>query len=173
MQTYAPESYERFFPESTTGTASDTHKWRFPSLVEITSYAHELALTTLFESGIQHMPDRPESYYSLPKEVKEFLSHLPATWDDTKLLSGYPGTDIVLARRKGKRWYISGINGTNKKRVLSFSTDRLKIDKSTQCIMLKDGDNSKDFNISKGKINKNKSINIPCLPMGGFLIVTE
>lgn len=98
---------------------------------------------------------------------------LPAYWDDTKLLSGYPGTDVVLARKKGNRWYISGINGTNEKRVLSFSTNRLEISNGTQCIMLKDGDNSKDFNISKGKINTNKSINIPCLPMGGFLIVTE
>ena len=79
MQAYAPDSYERFFPKTTTGTASDTHKWRFPSLVEITSYAHELALTALFESGIQHMPDRPEIYYSLPKEVKKFLNHLPAS----------------------------------------------------------------------------------------------
>lgn len=139
----------------------------------ITSYAHELALTALFESGIQHMPDRPEIYYSLPDEVKNVLMYLPASWDDTKLLSGYPGTDVVLARRIGNRWYISGINGTNEKRVLSFSTNRLEISNGTQCIMLKDGDNSKDFNISKGKINKNKSINIPCLPMGGFLIVTD
>ena len=139
----------------------------------ITSYAHELALTALFESGIQHMPDRPEIYYSLHDEVKNVLKNLPASWDDTKLLAGYPGTDVVLARKKGNRWYISGINGTNEKRILSFSTDRLNIGNNTQCIMLKDGDNSKDFNISKVKITTSEPINIPCLPMGGFLIVTE
>lgn len=139
----------------------------------ITTYAHELALTALFESGIQHMPDRPEIYYSLPDEVKNVLMGLPASWDDTKLLSGYPGTEVVLARKKGNRWYITGINGTNEKRVLSFSTDRLRMDNNTQCIMLKDGDNGKDFNISKEKINTSESINIPCLPMGGFMIVTE
>ena len=101
------------------------------------------------------------------------LKNLPASWDDTKLLAGYPGTDVVLARKKGNRWYISGINGTNEKRILSFSTDRLNIGNNTQCIMLKDGDNSKDFNISKVKITTSEPINIPCLPMGGFLIVTE
>lgn len=165
MQAYAPDSYERFFPKSTTGTASDTHKWRFPSLVEITSYAHELALTALFESGIQHMPDRPESYYSLPKKVKEFLSHLPAAWDDTKLLSGYPGTDIVLARRKGRRWYISGINGTNEKRDICFTLERLDLKDSCKCSIIKDGNNDKDFSTSEVNINTKRTLNISCLPM--------
>ena len=76
----------------TPGTFSNS---QFP---HITTYAHELALTALFESGIQHMPDKPETYYTLPKEVKNILMHLPAAWDDTKLLSGYPGTEVVLAR---------------------------------------------------------------------------
>lgn len=139
----------------------------------ITSYAHELALTALFESGIQHMPDRPESYYSLPKEVKEFLSHLPAAWDDTKLLSGYPGTDIVLARRKGRRWYISGINGTNEKRDICFTLERLGLKGSCKCSIIKDGNNDKDFSTSEVNINTKGTVNISCLPMGGFVIVTE
>ena len=53
---------------------------------------------------------RQEVYSSLPRKVREFLSGLPTAWDDTKLLCGYPGTDIVLARRKGDVWYIGGLN---------------------------------------------------------------
>ena len=32
----------------------------------ITTHAHELALTALFESGIQHLADRPESFLAQP-----------------------------------------------------------------------------------------------------------
>ena len=78
----------------------------------ITTDCHELALPILFESGLQHMADRPEAYLNLPTEVKSLLSGLPSAWDDTRLLAGYPGQSAVIARRCGDTWYIAGINGT-------------------------------------------------------------
>lgn len=77
----------------------------------ITTHAHELALTVLYESALQHLADRPESYLSQPAEVKQFLSSLPTVWDDTKLLSGYPGKWVAMARRSGDDWYVGIING--------------------------------------------------------------
>ena len=79
----------------------------------ITSHAHELALTVLFESGLQHLADKPESFLAQPKEVQDFLSKLPAVWDETRFVSGYPGESAVIARRSGKTWYVAGINGTD------------------------------------------------------------
>ena len=79
----------------------------------ITTHAHELALTVLFESGLQHLADKPESYLAQPHEVQDFFSHLPAVWDETRFISGYPGESVVLARRSGDTWYIAGINGTD------------------------------------------------------------
>lgn len=77
----------------------------------ITTHAHELALTVLYESALQHLADRPESYLAQPAEVKQFLSALPTVWDDTKLISGYPGKWVAMARRSGDDWYIGIING--------------------------------------------------------------
>ncbi len=79
----------------------------------ITTPAHELALTVLFESGIQHLPDRPESYLAQPLGVQHFLATLPTAWDDTRFLGGYPGRWIALARRKGNIWYVGVVNGTD------------------------------------------------------------
>jgi hypothetical protein len=42
----------------------------------ITSYGHELALSVLFESGMQHFADRPEGYYTLPDAAKTFLKNV-------------------------------------------------------------------------------------------------
>lgn len=92
----------------------------------ITTHAHELALTALYESGIQHLADRPESFLSQPQQVKDYLSELPTAWDETVLLQGYPGESVVMARRKGSTWYIAGINGTDAEKTISFPTCRLK-----------------------------------------------
>lgn len=79
----------------------------------ITTHAHELALTALFESGIQHLADRPESFLAQPQEVKDYLTNLPTAWDQTLLLGGYPGEYVMMARKKGDKWWISAINGTD------------------------------------------------------------
>ena len=88
----------------------------------ITTHAHELALTVLFESGLQHLADKPESYLAQPQEIQDFLSHLPAVWDETRFVSGYPGESAVLARRNGNTWYIAGINGTDEQKELTLPT---------------------------------------------------
>lgn len=152
----------------TPGTFSDSQH------PHITSNGHELALPVVFESALQHMPDRPEVYYSLPKEVKQFLSALPSAWDETKLLSGYPGIEVVIARRKDNVWYIGGLNGTDEPRTLNFSLEFLTessiIDK-----LIKDGDNDKSFNIENNiKLTDNKkNISVDCLPRGGFVAIIK
>ena len=88
----------------------------------ITTHAHELALTVLFESGLQHLADKPESYLAQPQEIQDFLSHLPAVWDETRFVSGYPGESAILARRSGDTWYIAGINGTDEQKELTLPT---------------------------------------------------
>ena len=90
----------------------------------ITTHAHELALTVLFESGLQHLADKPESYLAQPQEVQDFFSHLPAVWDETRFISGYPGESVVLARRSGDTWYIAGINGTDEPKALPLLSRR-------------------------------------------------
>jgi hypothetical protein len=89
----------------------------------ITTHAHELALTVLYESGLQHLADRPESYLSQPQEVQDFLSDLPNVWDETRYVAGYPGESAVLARRFGTTWYVAGINGTDKEMSVPMSLD--------------------------------------------------
>ena len=89
----------------------------------ITTHAHELALTVLFESGLQHLADKPESFLAQPQEVQDFLSHLPSVWDETRFVSGYPGESVVIARRSGNTWYIAGINGTDEEKELALPTE--------------------------------------------------
>ena len=91
----------------------------------ITTNAHELALTVLYESGLLHLADKPESYYAQPKAVQDFFSTLPVVWDETRLLSGYPGQNVTIARRHGDTWYVAGINGTDELITISVPLSRV------------------------------------------------
>ena len=134
----------------------------------ITSHAHELALTVLFESGLQHLADRPESFLAQPKEVQQFLSELPAAWDDTRLVAGYPGEYAVMARRSGDTWYVAGINGSDEPRTIGINTDFIKTSKCSILSFADSGNSDAPWNISQVDHLPNS---VACQPRGGFLYV--
>ncbi|MBR1574873.1 MAG: glycoside hydrolase family 97 catalytic domain-containing protein [Bacteroidales bacterium] len=86
-----------------------------------TSMAHQLALAVAFESGFQCFADRAEAYQALSEGPKAFLRDVPAAWDESVLLAGYPSNYAVIARRKGDVWWIGGINGKPETRELTFN----------------------------------------------------
>lgn len=139
----------------------------------ITTHAHELALTALFESGIQHLADRPESFLSQPQTVKDYLTNLPTAWDETHLISGYPGESVVIARKKGTRWYIAGINGKDEEQTLDLSSVSLLKIKYKNMTIFADSDNTESpWNITEtGKNKADIPLKMKCQPRGGFIIV--
>ena len=142
----------------------------------ITTHAHELALTVLFESGLQHLADKPESYLAQPQEVQDFLSRLPAVWDETRFVSGYPGESVVLARRSGSTWYIAGINGTDEEKELALplegilSPSRLHAP-STSGISAFLDDGERAWKILPGVSQIPASVT--CRPRGGFVYIVR
>ena len=141
----------------------------------ITSDAHELALTVLYESALQHLADKPESYLVQPQQVQDFFGKLPTTWDETRYVSGYPGESVVLARRSGNTWYVAGINGTDNKKVLDVDLSFISGAKCVQTFADADPaqyqlSGNKDWLITKGnQIPKQ----IATQPRGGFVLVIK
>ena len=140
----------------------------------ITTHAHELALTVLFESGLQHIADRPESLLSQPKEVKDFFGQLPTAWDETRLLSGYPGEYVVMARRNGNTWYVAGINGTDNPKEVSLQLDKLNIQAESATWFLDGNDAKHPWDI---RTTSPSTFNTPqstlLAPCGGFVLVCK
>ena len=132
-----------------------------------TSYAHELALAVVFESGLQHFADRPSAYYGLTDAPRNFLTAFPTTWDETKLIDGYPGEMVVIARRKGKLWYVAGLNGKDTPQTLDLSFTFLgNSDYSFQ--IFKDGADTKVITSETTSVKKTDILHIQCLSRGGF-----
>jgi alpha-glucosidase len=139
---------------------------QFPHL---TSYGHELALSVLFESGIQHFADRPEGYRQLPDTVKMFLKEVPNAWDDTKLLNGYPGRDVIIARRKGNTWYIGGISAEQRERTKTIKFDFLPDGVKYKLTLISDGKYDSRFTTQYLLVDKSGSVDVKLLRRGGFV----
>lgn len=151
----------------------------------ITTNAHELALPILFESGLQHMADRPSAFDELSPEVKEMLGSLPAAWDETRLLAGYPGESAVIARRSGSKWYVAAINGTDEAVKLPLPLDKLGRG-SASFMLFSDSEQSdipvlgtiadiltradREINVARLTAPTGQ-MNIPCRPRGGYVAV--
>ncbi|MCQ2973401.1 MAG: glycoside hydrolase family 97 protein [Bacteroidales bacterium] len=139
----------------------------------ITSHAHELALTVLFESGLLHLADRPSSYLSQPQQVQDFFTNLPTVWDETKLLDGYPAKFVVMARQFEGKWFVAGINGLDNAQEINIDWSKINLGNCSKSTIFLDGENAENpWNISNSDINNlPKSIN--CKERGGFVIVIE
>ena len=68
--------------------------------------AHLTAEPIMFESGLQTMADKPDVYRA-HIAYENLFKDLPATWDETRFLSGDPQHYASLARRHGDDWYIA------------------------------------------------------------------
>ena len=130
-----------------------------------TTVAHQLALSVVFESGFQCFADRAEAYQSLPELPKQFLKEVPAAWEESRLLAGYPGDYAVVARRLGDVWYIGGISGKNEEREITFRLPSACQGKGFTLIIDGADKDSFDYQTIEGAAQEMK---VKVLPNGGF-----
>jgi alpha-glucosidase len=72
----------------------------------------QMALYVVLESGVQMLADNPTRYYQ-NEDCTRYIASVPTTWDETRALEAKVGEYIVVAKRKGSKWFIGGItNGT-------------------------------------------------------------
>jgi alpha-glucosidase len=72
-----------------------------------TTMAKQLALYVVLLSPLQMAPDLPENYEGHP--AFEFIERVPCTWDETRVLDAAIGDYVVVARRRGRDWFVGGI----------------------------------------------------------------
>lgn len=137
-----------------------------------TTTAHELALLSVFETGFTTLADRYQSYLQLPAIAKDIIGKMPVAWDETKFIEGIPDNYIVLARRRGDTWYISGINGKDTSRDIVIIPSFLQAG-NYQKQMLIDGADARQVNVSQENFQSSGQIPIRMLPYGGFTVVLK
>ncbi len=133
----------------------------------LTTNAHELALSVVFESGWVHFADAVESYRKMPEAVSDFLKTVPAAWDEIKFLSGYPGKFVVMARQRDGNWYVGGINGEPADKPVKIDLSFLE-EGEFDMLLIKDGETSREFSIENRPVRSAQTIELVMPAFGGF-----
>jgi alpha-glucosidase len=74
-----------------------------------TTLAKQLALYVVLYSPLQMAADLPENYVGQP--AFQFIRDVAVDWDTTRVLAGYPGDFVAVARRErgGPTWFVGAI----------------------------------------------------------------
>jgi alpha-glucosidase len=132
-----------------------------------TSDSHELALSVVFESGLQHFADGIEQYAERP-EAEWFLERVPAAWDETILLGGYPGSEATLARRCESEWFIGSITA-GPARTVSVSLPFLD-DTHEGHVIREDTDTGESLIREQRQLTPDGTLDIDVSENGGFCV---
>lgn len=140
-------------------------------------YAHSLALAVVFESGIQHFADRADSKPDLGYRavfgaypyVADFLSTVPVAWDDTRLVSGDIDEHVVLARRKGRDWYLGGIHAAEAPVEYQFDLGFLDPETTYELSLIEQGDDPASFQRTTLEVRAGEPLAIELPANGGFV----
>lgn len=139
-----------------------------PRIKRVTENSFELAQSVLMISGIQHFAEIPEGMATAPDYVKDFLRELPREWDDVKFVGGFPGRQIVIARRAGETWYVAGLNAEKESR--TFTVD-LRFADGREGILIGSGDTERSF--SRQPVSSEEPLKISLRPSAGFVLVLK
>lgn len=137
--------------------------------------AHQLALPCVYTSGWQFL-----FWYSRPDQIPEkdpaldFWRELPASFDETRFLQGEIGKFAVVARRKGRTWYVAGINGLER-RAFTMDTSFLGAGE-WKCRLFRDADPAIESGLGKVTVESvpvAPTMTIPAAARGGFAAIFE
>ena len=136
--------------------------------VRKTSDVYALATAVLFQSAVQHFALAPNNLADAPAWAIDFMKRVPTTWDEVKLIDGYPGKYVIMARRCGTKWYVVGINADEQplKKMVTLPM----FEKGTELTVYSD-DAQLNGSVKSLKQNKKQQImmTIPC--NGGIVIM--
>ena len=130
------------------------------------TWGHGLGMTVVFESGLRSFAD---SDGVIPKEALDVLSTLPSAWDETRFLDGDPGHTVIIARRRGRTWYVGGLNGDASAKLRSVPMELLGTGIFSMTL-LADGHTATELLVTKRQRNATDVQAIKMQPFGGFVM---
>jgi hypothetical protein len=142
-----------------------------PGIERVTTSMQELAHSILFLSGVQHFAETPAGMTTVPEYIKESVKGIPAAWDETQFVDGFPGEFVIIARRSGDSWFVAGINGEGADKSVDFQLPFLQ--EQAQGVLLEDGEDRFSFNSRQLNTAPGDTHTVVMQPNGGFVMILE
>jgi alpha-glucosidase len=132
-----------------------------------TTRGQALAMYVVYDSSLSMVSDSPVTYAASPAGL-DFISAAPTSWDETRVLSGQIGQSIVIARRKGREWWVGAMTNEDGRAVKvplgflgegAFSAD-----------IREDGAAPTELKTTARVVSKNNILTLKLAPSGGGVI---
>ncbi len=140
-----------------------------------TSDVFEMATAITNQSSINCVALTPNVVDSLPELERSFLKSIPTDWTETRFVDGYPGRYAVIARKSMGRWYVGGINGTDRPLKLTLDLPMLA-GQTVDCLLDQPKRKQQLWSDSKAvkvKVDKQGRANVVLQPMGGIILMQQ
>jgi alpha-glucosidase len=131
-----------------------------------TTRGHGLGMFVVYESPFQMVADSPDVYENAPGF--DFIKRVPTTWDETRFLGGDIDSHVVVARRKGRDWYV-GVMGNEQPREVTVPLSFLGGGRFSATVW-EDGATPTSLNVSEKVVGAGDSLALKLSPSGGGAI---
>lgn len=145
---------------------------------------HQMAMYTIFDAPLQMLADSPTKYMQ-NQECTDFISQIPTVYDQVVPLDGKLGEYVVVAKRKGNKWYIAAMNNWQA-RDLTVDLSRLVTPNDTtgklgkmngKANIFADGINADreatDYKHTYRQVTSDDKLQIHLAPGGGWTAIVE
>ena len=125
-----------------------------------------IAMPVVYESAMQTFAASAyvyEGYAGL-----DFIADVPVSWDESRLLGGYPGESVIRARRSGDNWYIGAM--TLDAQTYQVPLDFLDKDTEYTAYIYGDNEDETDLEMHTQKVTSETILDIDLLAKGGCAI---
>lgn len=133
-----------------------------------TTRAHGLAMYVVYPSPFATVADSPDTYAADAAGL-DFIREVPTHWDETRFLAGEVGEFIVIARRKGRSWYIGALNnGTPRQVEVPLSSLG---ENSWDATFWNDGAAPHSLSTARRRLRSGEMLKLDLGPSGGAAII--
>ena len=145
---------------------------------------HQMAMYTTFDAPLQMLADSPTKYMQ-NQECTDFIAQIPTVYDQVVPLDGKLGEYVVVAKRKGSRWYIAAMNNWQARDLTIDLSPLLKLNGKTKrpeklsgkANIFADGINADreatDYKHTYQQISAGDKLQIHLAPAGGWTAIVE
>ena len=145
---------------------------------------HQMAMYTIFDAPLQMLADSPTKYMQ-NQECTDFIAQIPTVYDQVVPLDGKLGEYVVVAKRKGVRWYIAAMNNWQARDLTVDLSLLIKMNETNNKLeklngwanIFADGINADreatDYKHTQRQINSDDKLQIHLAPGGGWTAIVE
>ena len=132
-----------------------------------TTRGQAVAMYVVFDSPFSVVSDSPDTYRDSPAGL-DFVSATPATWDETRFVTGEIGQSVVVARRKGTDWWVGAMTNETG-RTVKVALDFLDAGPFAADIR-QDGAKPTDLVASRKTVKAGDVLTLKLAPSGGAAV---